>query len=134
MKADTRGVEQVKGETQTLFRLFTEHLQESASAAPLLGLEWAEHAGAFGARSPKASVYIQRHIEYSNSLSDSWLSIREMGGGIILPGERRNYLREPKVFGDIRYEPDRRVGVAWGWRAGTNCGLPAIWPTRQRAD
>lgn len=129
LKSDDRGVGQVQEEAQTLFRLLTEHLEESASAAPSLGLEWAEHSRAFGARSPKASVYIQLHIEYSNSLSDSWLSIREMGGGIILPGERRHYLREPKVFGDTRYEPDRRVGVGWGWRAGNK-----LWSSMDLAD
>lgn len=127
--AETSGVEQVKTEARTLFRLFTEHLQEAASAAPTLGLQWAEDAWACGARSPKASVYIQLHIAYLNSLSDSWLSIRDMRGGIILPGERRRYLEEPKVFSDTRYSPDRALGVGWGWRSGNK-----LWSSFDLAD
>lgn len=129
LMAETSGVEQVKTEARTLFRLFTEHLQEAASAAPTLGLQWAEDAWACGARSPKASVYIQLHIAYLNSLSDSWLSIRDMRGGIILPGERRRYLEEPKVFSDTRYSPDRALGVGWGWRSGNK-----LWSSFDLAD
>jgi hypothetical protein len=36
---------------------------------------------------------------------------------MILPGERRHYIREPKVFRDDRYEPVRAYGIGWGWRA-----------------
>lgn len=129
LKSDTRGVEQVQAEAKTLFRLLTEHLQEAAAAAPTLGLEWAESAWACGARSPKASVYIELRIEYANSLSDSWLSRRDMGGGIILPGERRHYLREPNVFDETRYTPDRRVGMGWGWRSGNK-----LWSSHDLAD
>lgn len=129
LKSDTRGVEQVQAEARTLFRLFSEHLQEAASAAPTLGLQWAEDAWSCGARSPKRSVYIQLRIEYVNSLSDSWLSIREMQGGIILPGERRHYVANPKVFNDTRYSPDRALGVGWGWRAGSK-----LWSSHDLAD
>ena len=129
LRSDTRGVEQVRTEANALFRLFTVLLKEAASAAPTLGLEWAEDMGAFGVRSPKASVYIQLHIEYINSLNDSWLSIREMKGGIILPGEPRQYLREPTILAEQRYVPDRGVGIGWGWQAGGK-----LWSSNDLAD
>ena len=129
LRSETRGVEQVRSEARELFRLIDAHLKEAASAAPGLNLECAEANGAYGARSPKASVYLQLHIEYSNSLNDCWLSVREMKGGIILPGERRRYLEKPAILAETRYEPDRGVSVGWGWRSGAQ-----LWSSSDLAD
>ena len=118
LRTDAQGVEQVRAEAANLYQLVTSHLGEAAEAAPTLGLQWAEANGAFGVRSGKASAYIQLQIEYINSLNDSWLSVRDMPGGIILPGENRRYRIEPTVLSDTRYEPDRAVGIGWGWRFG----------------
>jgi hypothetical protein len=57
---------------------------------------------------------------YSNSLSDSYLIVREFAGGLIVPGEsgERVYFRQPRVVNETRYSPDLSLARQYGWTEG----------------
>jgi hypothetical protein len=129
LRNDSRGVEQVQSEALEMFRLIEAHLSEAASAAPSFRLQWARAELAFGANSPKASVDINLHIAYVNALRDSFLLVREIEGAFSLPGKRTAYRVEPTILAEDRYDPDRAIGIGWGWRRGQK-----LWSSADIAD
>ena len=93
--------------------------EEAAGAAPGLGLEWAAADGAVGIRSPEASLYVRLVFMHGNTLRHSFLSVSQMWGSIILPGENRHYiyLKEPSVISEVRYKPERSPALGWCWQS-----------------
>ena len=118
LKRDSKGVALVQEEGEKLAATIQALAEEAAAAAPELGLQWAASNGAIGVRSARASVYVQLVIRYTNTLDGSFLSVRQMKGNIILPGENRRYLEEPPVVDEIRHEPDRSPALGWCWNSG----------------
>ena len=117
LRRDRYGVEQVTAEGKRLVTALLALAEEAAGAAPGLGLQWAAADGAVGIRSPQASLYVQLVVRYVNSLEDSFLSVRQMKGNIILPGENRHYIVDPPVIGEVRYKPERSQALGWCWKS-----------------
>ncbi len=116
LKSNHEGVAQVQAEAENLFAAVQRLVDEAVTAAPRLQLEHKSGGGAVGVRSPRASIYMQLVSHWTNSLTDAYLSVEDMKGGIILPGEQRRYMGERPVLQQSRYTPDRVLGVGWGWR------------------
>ncbi|MDO8794360.1 MAG: hypothetical protein Q7J25_07055 [Vicinamibacterales bacterium] len=116
LKQDPRGVQEVHSEGCNLVTIIQALAEEAARAAPGLGLEFGVQESAVGIRSPRASVFVQLVVPYSNTLRGSFLSVRQMMGGIILPGENKRYLEEPRILNEQRYEPERSQALGWCWR------------------
>lgn len=117
LRRDRRGVEPVTAEGERLVTALLALAEEAAGAAPRLGLEWAAGDGAVGIRSPQVSLYVQLVVGYVNTLEHSFLSVRQMKGNIILPGENRHYLEEPPVISEVRYTPERSPAFGWCWKS-----------------
>jgi len=116
LKSNENGVREVQAEAEALFAVVAKLAGDAAAAAPGLNLECRGDTRAVGVRSPRASLYIQLVVHYINSLRNAFLSVEEMKGGIILPGEQRHYLGDRPVLHQDRYSPDRQLGIGWGWR------------------
>ena len=116
LKRDTQGVKEAQEEGRSLVAAIQALVGEAARAAPGLRLQWSGQDTAVGIRSPRASAYVQLVIHYTNTLRNSFLSVRQMIGNIILPGENKRYLEEPPVVSEERYEPERSQALGWCWR------------------
>ncbi len=127
LRRDRCGVEQVTAESERLVTALLALVEEAAAAAPGLGLQWAAADRAVGIRSPRASLYVQLIVNYVNTLEHSFLSVRQMKGNIILPGENRHYLEDPPVISEVRYKPERSPALGWCWKSnGTLLGSDVL--------
>jgi hypothetical protein len=62
-------------------------------------------------------LYVAWLQQWTNSLDNSRLVVRELSGGIIVPGETaRFYLREPQLVRETEYSPDLSLAREFGWK------------------
>jgi hypothetical protein len=65
----------------------------------------------------RVSVAVIWSQQWSNTLSDSGLFIREYRGGLSLPNEAgRIYLRNPEMLNEDKYVPDLSLAREYGWK------------------
>jgi hypothetical protein len=65
----------------------------------------------------RVSVAVVWNQQWTNSLSNSGLFIREYRGGLTLPHEAgRIYARDPTMLNDEKYVPDLSLSREYGWK------------------
>ena len=68
----------------------------------------------------RVGLVVAWNQQYSNSLANSSLVIREYDGGLILPAEmsQRMYFDPPRELHEIKYSPDLSFAREYGWSQG----------------
>jgi hypothetical protein len=62
-------------------------------------------------------LYVAWLQQWTNSLDSSRLVVRELSGGIIVPGETgRIYLQQPRLIRETNYSPDLSLAREYGWK------------------
>ena len=114
------GVHAAAVEAKRLVALVRRHVEELQTAAPALGVEFGAdssqvHEGGI-VKTKQVAVAVSYLNRISNVLSEATLTIRELQGNVLLPGESGYYLREPKEVSKVRYTPELTQNLGWCWK------------------
>jgi hypothetical protein len=127
------GHEAARNETQELFGLLSEAVDQIAQDNPGLGMRTGPRGlSECVVTTTCASLLVLPHL--SRPSSGSSLSVREYLGPMILPQEAatRRYSVEPKHHKDHEYNFDYQDGIGWCWQEGRSDRDP--FTTKQLAD
>ncbi len=118
------GVRQATESAMSVFNEIERLTNEASNAAPGLHLEVAKDKRSIGIRSPSASISIVWRNRYTNVLEKSELIVALYRCKIILPGENRYYIEDPKMYGEYRFLPERVQGLGWCWKTAEETRAP----------
>jgi hypothetical protein len=89
---------------------------EAKAAAPGLNLEFAKQDTSIVVRTPSTSLSVAWCCMYINTLDRSYLFAGLFRGSLILPGEDKYYIEQPKPTAEYRFLSERLRGIGWCWK------------------
>lgn len=115
-----QGVQQARQQVQVLIEAIAHRVAEVQASAPGLQIEYGAADVWFVIRTHDVAVDCSYRNPIVNSLSEARLVIRELRGGMLLPGQRGYYFHEPREVAETVLRPDVALVGSWGWRGGGN--------------
>ena len=110
------GVRAAQAEARALVLLLRERASAALAAAPELEAKVGATAEAFGIKTPGVALVCSYHNNYVNVLEHASLVVREIRGGILLPGEQGHYWRAPMELGVRELVPEFSPELGWCWK------------------
>jgi hypothetical protein len=110
------GVQQVEKEVRSLFKLLSAHAEEAKNAAPGLNMEYGceEEACVIRTRGMAVTCWYLNRI--TNVLDEARLTIREVRGAVVLPGENAYAPERPRELAVTVFKPELTRAEGWCWK------------------
>jgi hypothetical protein len=110
------GVAQATQAAQELMRAIARTVSEAKASLDALGIRFGAADEWCGLKTDTVAAQCAYRNHIVNTLSEAKLFVRDIRGGMLLPGESGYYVTEPKVLEEVVYRPDLARGLGWGWR------------------
>jgi hypothetical protein len=111
-----QGVLAVETEVGRLLSLVSDKLDEIEKSEPKLGVRYGVDQNWFVIKRDSVAVHASYRNRIVNTLSNARFVVRELRGGVIMPGEQGRYMEDPRELAETVFLPELDRGYGWCWK------------------
>jgi hypothetical protein len=112
------GVGEAEREAEKVVSLVTERVKIVQETEPTLNLRHGADRIWFVIKTASVAVHASYRNRIVNSLSEARFVIRELQGGVLLPGEGGYYIDDPRELAETVFIPELTRAQGWCWKSG----------------